>query len=240
ARVMRLGIAPTDDSHKFDHTMIKAHVKAIWNGSSLDESSRPVFNHKTQVGIILDKTCFYATMGGQECDAGEIEVIGEAKSSASDKHDGGRFRVETVAAYGGYVLHVGVVTHGEIRVGDTVALHVEKSRRHGTASNHTSTHLVNFALRKLLGDGIDQKGSHVAQERFRVDFSHNQPVAPEELGSAEAIVREQIKQNLTVYAQPAPLAAAKQISGLRAVFGETYPDPVRVVSIGQPVPDLLE
>jgi alanyl-tRNA synthetase len=240
ARVMRLGIAPTDDSHKFDHTMIKAHVKAIWNGSSLDESSRPVFNHKTQVGIILDKTCFYATMGGQECDAGEIEVIGEAKSSASDKHDGGRFRVETVAAYGGYVLHVGVVTHGEIRVGDTVALHVEKSRRHGTASNHTSTHLVNFALRKLLGDGIDQKGSHVAQERFRFDFSHNQPVAPEELGSAEAIVREQIKQNLTVYAQPAPLAAAKQISGLRAVFGETYPDPVRVVSIGQPVPDLLE
>lgn len=85
ARVMRLGIAPTDDSHKFDHTMIKAHVKAIWNGSSLDETSKPVFNHKTQVGVILDKTCFYATMGGQECDAGEIEVIGETKTSASGR-----------------------------------------------------------------------------------------------------------------------------------------------------------
>lgn len=240
ARLMRLGIETTDDHCKFDLKAQKAHVKAIWNGSNLDEVATPVFNHKTRIGIVLDKTCFYAAMGGQECDAGEIEVIGEARSSVRDQHGGGRFRVESVAAFGGYVLHVGVVTHGEIRVGDTVALHVDKHRRSATASNHTATHLANFALRKVLGDGVDQKGSLVAADRMRFDFSHSQPVSPEELGKVEAIVRDQIKHDLTVYAQAAPLASARGINGLRAVFGEAYPDPVRVVSIGQPVADLME
>ncbi len=240
ARLMRLGIETTDDHCKFEMKAQKAHVKAIWNGSNLDETAKPVFNHRTQVGIVLDKTCFYATMGGQECDAGEIEVIGETKSSVRDHHEGGRFKVESVASFGGYVLHIGTVSHGEIRVGDTVALHVDKNRRHATASNHTATHLTNFALRKVLGEGIDQKGSLVAADRMRFDFSHGQPVSPEELGKVESIVREQIKRDLTVYAQPAPLSSAKNINGLRAVFGETYPDPVRVVSIGQPVADLME
>ncbi|MBL8885886.1 MAG: alanine--tRNA ligase [Phycisphaerales bacterium] len=240
ARLMRLGIETTDDHCKFDMKAQKAHVKAIWNGTSLDESAGPVFNHKTQVGIVLDKTCFYAAMGGQECDIGEIEVIGETKSSVRDHHDGGRFRVESVAAFGGYVLHIGMVTHGELRVGDTVALNVDKPRRNATASNHTATHLANFALRAVLGDGVDQKGSLVAADRMRFDFSHGQPVSPEELGKVESIVRDQIKHDLTVYAQAAPLTSARGINGLRAVFGEAYPDPVRVVSIGQPVADLME
>ncbi|MGH7243919.1 MAG: alanine--tRNA ligase [Phycisphaerales bacterium] len=240
ARLMRLGIETTDDHCKFDMKAQKAHVKAIWNGTSLDEAAGPVFNHKTRVGIVLDKTCFYAAMGGQECDVGEIEVIGETKSSVRDHHEGGRFKVESVASFGGYVLHIGVVTHGELRVGDTVAVNVDKNRRNSTAANHTATHLANFALRAVLGDGVDQKGSLVAADRMRFDFSHGQPVSPEELGKVESIVRDQIKHDLTVYAQAAPLMSARGINGLRAVFGEAYPDPVRVVSIGQPVADLME
>ncbi|MFO0860417.1 MAG: alanine--tRNA ligase [Phycisphaerales bacterium] len=240
ARLMRLGVETTDDHAKFDLKQTKAHVRAIWNGTNLDESAKPVFNHRTQVGIVLDKTSFYATMGGQDCDSGEIEVIGETKSSVRDSHEGGRFKVDSVAAFGGYVLHIGTVTHGEIRVGDTVVLHVDKHRRQATAANHTATHLANFALRAVLGEGVDQKGSLVAADRMRFDFSHGQPVSPEELGKVESIVRDQIRRDLTVYAQPAPLSSARGINGLRAVFGETYPDPVRVVSIGQPVADLME
>ena len=240
ARIMRLGVQTTDDSLKFDPKPIKAHIKAIWNGSNLDEAARTVFNHKTRVGIVLDRTAFYATMGGQECDVGELEVLGETRASARDHHEGGRFRVESVATFGGYVLHVGMVTHGELRVGDTVVLHVDRGRRAGLQANHTATHLLNFALRKALGEGVDQKGSLVAADRLRFDFSHSQPVSSEELGRIEATVRDQIRRDLTVYAQPAPLTPAKSISGLRAVFGEVYPDPVRVVSIGQPVADLLE
>ncbi|MBS0191225.1 MAG: alanine--tRNA ligase [Phycisphaerales bacterium] len=240
ARLMRLGVETTDDHCKFDLKQQKAHVRAIWNGTNLDEAAKPVFNHRTQVGIVLDKTCFYAAMGGQECDTGEIEVIGETRSSVRDEHAGGRFKVESVASFGGYVLHIGTVTHGEIRVGDTVALHVDKNRRSATAANHTATHLANFALRDVLGAGVDQKGSLVAADRMRFDFSHPQPVTPEELGKVESIVRDRIRKDLTVYAQPAPLASARGINGLRAVFGEAYPDPVRVVSIGQPVADLME
>src|SRR6185295_9819081 len=91
----------------------------------------------------------------------------------------------------------------------------------------------------VLGTGVDQKGSLVAADRLRFDFSNAQPVTPEQLGEVEAIVGRQIEQNLTVYAETSALAAAKAVNGVRAVFGETYPDPVRVVSIGQPVKELI-
>jgi alanyl-tRNA synthetase len=138
------------------------------------------------------------------------------------------------------VLHIGHVARGELHVGDSVSMEVDKLRRLRTASNHTSTHLANFGLRKVLGNHVDQKGSLVAPERMRFDFVNNQPVAAEQLAEVEKIVRTQIKQDLTVYAEPSPLHVARGISGLRAVFGETYPDPVRVVSIGEPVQELLD
>jgi alanyl-tRNA synthetase len=125
-------------------------------------------------------------------------------------------------------------------LGDTVSTHVNKFVRVRTQSNHTATHLANFALRKVLGEHVDQKGSLVAPDRMRFDFVHNQPVSVDEIERVESAVRLQIKQDLTVYAEPAPLGTAKNIQGLRAVFGETYPDPVRVIAIGENVQTLLE
>ncbi|NUQ52590.1 MAG: alanine--tRNA ligase, partial [Phycisphaerales bacterium] len=240
ARLPRLNVDPTDDAHKFETKDTLARVRAIWNGQNFDEHIRASVVQTKRLGLVLDRTNFYAEMGGQECDHGRISVMHETRTSSRDDHDGGEFKVDHAKAFGGYVLHVGHITHGEIRVGDTVLLKVDKNRRSAIASNHTATHLLNFGLRSVLGGSPDQKGSLVAPDRLRFDFAHNQPVAPAEIEKVEAIVNKQVHDNLTVFAEKAPLYVAKTIHGLRAVFGEQYPDPVRVVSVGQPVRDLLD
>jgi len=117
--------------------------------------------------------------------------------------------------------------------------HLGNAHRAAVASNHTTTHLLNFALREVLESDCDQRGSLVNNEKLRFDFTHNQPVNADEVSKVEEIVNHQIQQNLTVYAELSPLENAQKISGLRAVFGETYPDPVRVVSIGIEVDQLM-
>lgn len=112
-------------------------------------------------------------------------------------------------------------------------------RRNPVKRNHTATHLLNFGLRSVLGDGVDQKGSLVAPDRLRFDFSTKKAMSTDEIGKVESIVVDQIKKNLTVYAKEATLTEARPINGLRAVFGEVYPDPVRVVSVGHSVQELL-
>lgn len=241
ARLRALHIEPTDDSHKFELKDTSARVKAIWDGHSFEERAKPgIGSRDRHIGIVLDRTSFYAEMGGQEGDTGKLQVIAESRSHSADRHDGGEFVVESTKSFGGYVLHIGHVAKGEITVGDTISAHVNKFVRVRTQSNHTATHLSNFALRKVLGEHVDQKGSLVAPDRMRFDFVHNQPVAVDEIEQVENAVRSQIKQDLTVYAEPAALSTAKNIQGLRAVFGETYPDPVRVVAIGENVQTLLE
>ncbi|HRJ49067.1 MAG TPA: alanine--tRNA ligase, partial [Phycisphaerales bacterium] len=240
ARLHHLTVQPTNDTFKFDPRPLRAHVKAIWRGEHYDESVRAGLSLRHRVGVVTDRTNFYAEMGGQVADTGRVEVLQEARSNAKDRQDGGVFVVEHVAAFGGYVLHVGYVERGEIRVGDTVAMQVDEGRRARIASNHTGTHLLNFALRQTLGEQVDQKGSSVDPDRMRFDFSHNQPVSPEQLARIERVVRGQIEADLTVYSEAAPLLIARSVTGLRAVFGEQYPDPVRVVSIGQPVSDLMD
>ncbi|CDY46263.1 BnaC05g50520D [Brassica napus] len=120
---------------------------------------------------------------------------------------------------------------------------VDYERRKLIAPNHTCTHMLNFALKEVLGDHIDQKGSIVLPEKLRYDFSHgtffSKPVDPEDLRKIESIVNTQIKDELEVYSKESVLSEAKRIKGLRAVFGEVYPDPVRVVAIGRRVEDLL-
>ena len=103
------------------------------------------------------------------------------------------------------------------------------------APNHTMTHVLNYALRKTLGGDVDQKGSLVSDEKFRFDFSYNRAVNSDELSDVEQIVNKAIKEELNVYTEVVPLADALSVQGLRAVFGETYPDPVRVVSVGPKV-----
>ncbi len=241
AKLQNLNVKPTDDVDKFHGREIRARVKAIWNGHDFDEHAEASGRAAT-IGVVLDDTNFYAEMGGQLADHGRMFVSKEARSSVRDEHRGGEFRVEGVKAYGGYVLHAGHVVRGEIRVGDEVTLNIDNERRLNLAANHTCTHLFNYALREVLDveNPPEQRGSLVAPDRLRFDFDASGPISPADLGRMETIVRQVLEQDHPVYADLVPQEKALAIKGLRAVFGEKYPNPVRVVSIGAPIEKLLD
>ncbi|KAG9457092.1 hypothetical protein H6P81_001600 [Aristolochia fimbriata] len=226
SELRRRGVAPTDDASKFiwyqDH---ESTIKAIYSGNEFLESAPA----GEEVGLVLESSSFYAEQGGQIYDTGCIEG------------PRGTFEVIDVQIYGGYVIHIGQIPEklGKFSVGDKVTCKVDYDRRTLIAPNHTCTHMLNFALREVLGDHVDQKGSYVGPEKLRFDFSHGKPVDPNDLRRIEAIVNQQIKDELDVFASEANLSEAKRITGLRAVFGEVYPDPVRIVSIGRKVQELL-
>jgi alanyl-tRNA synthetase len=125
-------------------------------------------------------------------------------------------------------------------VGDLVTCRVDYERRGDMAKNHTATHLLNFALRKVVAADVDQKGSVVTPDRLRFDFNSQKQLPVDKLLEIEQIVRKQLRESLPVHTKVVPLADAMRISSLRAVFGETYPDPVRVVSCGPSVDELLK
>uniref|UniRef100_A0AAQ5YW57 Alanine--tRNA ligase n=1 Tax=Amphiprion ocellaris TaxID=80972 RepID=A0AAQ5YW57_AMPOC len=182
-----------------------------------------------ECGVLLDQTSFYAEQGGQTFDEGYLL---REDDSTEDRME---FTVKNTQVRGGYVLHVGTV-YGTLKVGDRVTLH---ARRRPIMSNHTATHILNFALRGVLGEA-DQRGSLVAPDRLRFDFTAKGALSTGEVRRTEEIACAMIRDAKPVYAMEAPLAEAKAIQGLRAVFDETYPDPVRVVSIGIPVQELLD
>jgi alanyl-tRNA synthetase len=196
----------------------------MWNGSNLDPSADT--SSDQEIAVILDRTNFYAEMGGQVGDSGVL--AGPAQ-----------FDVETTRVFGGYVLHVGRVRSGTLRVGDEVSATLAPSRKL-TMQNHTGTHLANWALREVLGDEVQQKGSLVDPGKLRFDFSHGKSMNDDEVVRVEKLVNESIAKRLPVYAQESPQQDALKVNGLRAVFGEKYPPMVRVVSIGAPVADLLK
>lgn len=217
-------VPKTDDSFKYGLENVKSKVVAIYNGKEFVTEA----SGDEQFGIILDKTPFYAEQGGQEFDTGKLVIDGVVE-----------FNVANVQVYAGYVLHTGNFVEGTFSLNDEVIATYDELRRWPIRNNHTGTHVLNYALRETLGDTIDQKGSLVNPEKLRFDFSHKQALTPKEVLSVETVSNEYIKSNKQVYAQDVGLTKAKEITGLRAVFGETYPDPVRVVSIGVPVEDLL-
>lgn len=221
-------IQKTDDSAKFGKENITSQVKAIYHGKQFHSSTTKVPEGE-QLGVILDRTNFYAEQGGQENDTGKLIIDGQAELEVSD-----------VQLYAGYVLHTGFLKYGSFSVGDEVICEYDELRRWPIRNNHTGTHILNFALKIVLGDGIEQKGSLVAAEKLRFDFSHKSAVSDKELEKIEERSTEYIRQNCAVYSKDVPLATARQISGVRAVFGETYPDPVRVVSVGVEVEELLQ
>lgn len=143
-------------------------------------------------------------------------------------------------------MHIGVLEEGEISVGDAVIATYDQDRRRPLRSNHTATHILNYALRTVLDPamdkGLDQKGSLVAPTKLRFDFSYKSPVkcegAGNEMQRIEDICLQWIKDDVPVYGQDLTLPAARKIPGLRAVFGETYPDPVRVVTLKYKLDDL--
>ncbi|KAM4720737.1 alanine--tRNA ligase, cytoplasmic [Rhinophrynus dorsalis] len=231
------GLEPTDDSPKYNYTSnvdgdyvfegLVATVKAIRREKAFVEEATT----GQECGLVLDKTCFYAEQGGQTYDEGYL--VREEENS-EDKTE---FTVRNTQVRGGYVLHVGTL-YGNLKVGDHVRLYIDEPRRRPIMSNHTATHILNFALRSVLGEA-DQRGSLVAPDRLRFDFTAKGAMTTQEIRRTEEIANEMIKEKKVVYALDCPLAAAKAIQGLRAVFDETYPDPVRVVSVGIPVEDLL-
>ena len=170
--------------------------------------------------IIVDETPFYATMGGQNGDKGQITT------------PDGVFEVkDTVKLLGGKVGHIGQVTKGMIKVGDTVTLSVDETLRSNTCKNHSATHLLQKALREVLGSHVEQSGSYVDDERLRFDFSHFSAMSAEELAKVEAIVNEKIAQNIEVVTKEMTIEEAKK-TGAMALFGEKYGEKVRVVSMG--------
>ncbi|XP_073327601.1 alanine--tRNA ligase, cytoplasmic [Pagrus major] len=185
-----------------------------------------------ECGVLLDQTSFYAEQGGQTFDEGYML---REDDGTGDRME---FTVKNTQVRGGYVLHVGTV-YGTLKVGDQVTIRLDEARRRPIMSNHTATHILNFALRGVLGEA-DQRGSLVASDRLRFDFTAKGALSTGEVRRTEEIACALIREAKPVYAMEAPLAQAKAIQGLRAVFDETYPDPVRVVSIGIPVEELLK
>ncbi|MFG0326753.1 MAG: alanine--tRNA ligase [Phycisphaerales bacterium JB037] len=238
AHLRTLQPEPTDDHHKYENRPVPARVRAIWNGSEFTHRIEAIARDARPIGLVFDKTNFYAEAGGQIGDAGRVFTISEDHAATSAEHTKGEFHVTDTRAYAGYVLHIGHMVRGELRVNDRVELHLDRERRARTASNHTATHLLNLGLRAAVGEGCDQRGSSVTPDQLRFDFS-SKPVTDEQLRSVERTVRHQIESGYRVHADAVPLDAAMNIQTLRAVFGEKYPDPVRVVSIGVPIGDLL-
>lgn len=170
--------------------------------------------------IFTQETPFYATMGGQAGDTGVI------------RSENGMFRVEeTVKLLGGKVGHIGRMTSGMFKTGDTVTLEVDAERRNATCKNHSATHLLQKALRMVLGTHVEQSGSYNDGERLRFDFSHFSAMTAEELSKVERIVNEKIAENIPVVTEVLTIEEAKK-TGAMALFGEKYGEKVRVVEIG--------
>ena len=150
------------------------------------------------------------------------------------------FEVTNVQVFNGYVLHIGQLKYGRLSVGDSVVSSYDELRRWPLRNNHTATHILNFALRETLGDHIDQKGSLVAPTKLRFDFSHKAQIPIPELERIERMSIVWIKKNVKVFSKDLTLPLAQKIPGLRAVFGEVYPDPVRVVTLEYDVDEIAK
>ncbi len=169
--------------------------------------------------VVLDRTPFYAESGGQVGDTGVFAW------------EGGRFEVLDTRKQGEVHVHFGRLAEGTLETGAEVEARVDAARRQAIRLNHSATHLLHAALRQVLGEHVQQKGSLVGPDRLRFDFSHFQPLTAEELARIEALVNEQIRNNVEVETRVMPIEEARK-AGAMALFGEKYGDEVRVLSMG--------
>lgn len=228
-------LPPTDDRFKYKYT---SDNEGNYNFESCCGEVKALLLNKKFVnevpggekcGIVLDKTNFYAESGGQIYDQGYMTKIDDEEVE---------FSVMDVQVHGGYVLHVGAL-EGTLKVGDKMKCFIDEPRRRYCMNNHTGTHVLNFALRKELGEA-DQRGSLVAPDRLRFDFTAKGAMSSKQIKNCERICKEIVDQKMNVFASESSLATAKDIQGLRAIFDEVYPDPVRVLSIGAPLNELVD
>jgi alanyl-tRNA synthetase len=203
------------DFHGYDRFGDSATVTAlIFDGMVVD-----LLRTGQEGQVVLDHSPFYAESGGQ---------IGDAGSIVGPK---GRFAVRDTQKLGASFAHLGVLESGELQVGDAIDAQVDQSRRHAIALNHSATHLLHAALRKVLGKHVEQKGSLVAADRLRFDFSHNQALSSAELRRVEEMVNSEIRGNAPAETRVMALEDAVA-SGAMSLFGEKYDSDVRVLSIG--------
>ena len=199
----------------YSATLASAKIVALYK----DGQSVASLNEGDEGVVILDQTPFYAESGGQVGDCGYLQA-GAA-----------RFDVRDTTKTGGAFLHHGVVAAGGLKVGETVDAQVDADVRHATALNHSATHLLHAALRQVLGEHVQQKGSLVDSQRMRFDFSHFEAIKPEQIKALEDIVNAEIRKNTPVETEETDIETAKQ-KGAMALFGEKYGDSVRVLSMG--------
>ena len=267
-KLKTLGVKPTDFAPKFAARAVSSRIEAIWDGKHFQEHAdsgaqvavitRRTSFHAEGGGQVADTGMIVADhpgatlscamdevdrmVGGVNAAAeGALGLVGDIGTSATThtSRDAAEFKVESVQDEAGFVLHIGRVTRGRFNRTDSVVMDLARGYRRHVAAHHTGTHLLNWALREVLGDEVQQRGSMVADDRLRFDFSFGRAMTAPEIARVEQLVQQAIANNLKVDAAEAPLAAAKSVAGVRAVFGEKYPDPVRVVSIGATVAELL-
>jgi alanyl-tRNA synthetase len=208
----------TDDRFKWSTDQMQSRILG-W----LDEEGKFVQSGTLACGrggaLLLSQTCFYAEAGGQVGDRGTIQT------------PSARFDVERVNKVGEAIVHSGRVTQGQLQVGQTAHLKVDPEREF-TRKNHTATHLLHWALQKVLGGHVEQRGSKVKPEEFTFDFSHGGPLTQTETAQIERLVNEKVYLDLPVTWRELPIAEARQFPGVRAFFGDKYGEVVRVVEIG--------
>lgn len=228
------GVPETDFSFMYEVRQgydIKSKVVGLFKNDEFHPSLKSEVSESkqepTEVGVILDRTCFYAESGGQTFDTGTLFT------------DDFCLSVRDTQRFAGYVLHIGTITSGSVNVGDDVTCEVDIDRRKRILPNHTFTHVLNHSLRTECGEGCDQRGSRVLADKLTFDFS-SKPVPAKSLIEVEKLTRVAIDAAMEVYCDVVPLEKAMKIKTLRAVFGESYPDPVRVVSIGKDVKTVVE
>jgi alanyl-tRNA synthetase len=202
----------------YDKTKLKTTILALLS----EGESVGVLNEGQEASLVLDNTPFYAEMGGQVGDTGEI--IGKS----------GQFAVtDTVKTTLGIIVHRGKIVNGSLAVGETVEAEVNRERRLDISRNHTATHILQHALRQVLGKQVQQRGSLVTPDRLRFDFSHLVAMMPDEIQKVQHLVNQVIRENLPVYAEEMSYQQAVD-QGATALFDEKYGDVVRGLKIGKP------
>ncbi len=206
----------TQDVHKYQADQCEAKLIGVIDDDGFRSDGR--VEPGAEVGIVLDKTCFYAEAGGQVGDCGVIRT------------DSARFVVENTAKVANCIIHQGKFIEGGFDVGDAVEAIVSKDRN-ATKKNHTATHLLQWALQRVLGDSVAQQGSYVGPDYLRFDFTYHKAPEARQLKKVERLVREKIAEDLPVTWAVMPTEEAKKL-GAMALFGEKYGDEVRVVAVG--------
>ncbi len=206
-----------------------AKITAMTTDASKEDAAVTDTLSEGQKGtVVLDTTCMYGTMGGQLGDAGIIST-----------KDGEFVVTETIHLTGSKMGHVGYVSRGELKVGDEALATVDEAKHANTCKNHSATHLLQKALKTVLGNHVEQKGSLVTPDRLRFDFSHFEAMTAEQIAQVEALVNKEISLALPVITDEMSIADAKK-TGAMALFGEKYGEKVRVVSMGKSDADDIE